>query len=46
MTYCPLAMEGKAMVDRFLFSAMVRQFFTAFSKLRTASVLFHVGLCT
>lgn len=45
-THCPLATEGKATVDRFLFSARVRQFLMAFSRLGTASVLFHCGLCT
>ena len=44
MTYDPLAMDGKATVDRFLFSASVRQFFTAFSKFSTASVDGHPGL--
>ncbi len=34
------------MVERFLFSARVRQFFTAFSRLGTASLLFHAGLWT
>ncbi len=45
-TYAPLAMDGKATVERFLFSARVRQFFTVFSKLGTASLSDHWGLCT
>ena len=43
MTYAPLAMEGKAKVDRFLSSARVRQFLTAFSRSGTASELDHCG---
>ena len=46
MTYAPLATEGKATVDRFLFSANVRQFLTVFSKFSTASVPGQLGLWT
>ena len=46
MTYDPLATDGKATVDRFLFSASVRQFLTAFSRLVTASSSPHDGLWT
>ena len=46
MTYDPLATDGKATVERFLFSARVRQFFTDFSKFSTASVDGQLGLCT
>lgn len=45
-THDPLAMEGNATVDKFLFSARVRQFLTAFSRLGTASLSDHCGLCT
>ena len=42
--YDPLATEGKATVERFLFSARVRQFLTDFSRLVTASSSPHDGL--
>ena len=46
MTYDPLAIDGKATVERFLFSASVRQFLTHFSKLVTPSLADQEGLWT